>query len=122
VRVACRAYIARVHHRDRADRSSPAPVAIELPIEIRAGDVAFAGRTRELTAQSLTVAAVRVPGGIAVGRAVSFSVLLQHAAADGPARLDGSAVVVRVDAEGDQVILALQAEWLMTSLVPGSTT
>ena len=114
MRALCCAYSARVHAL-RKNRRSADRFAIDLPIEIRARDVSFTARTKDLNQQGIAVTAPGLVNGLALGDRVSFSLLLQHVAPEGPARLDGTAAIVRMEACGERVILALKAEWLMTT-------
>lgn len=98
----------------RGDRRTRPRVPLDLPITLRKGDLHLPGRTRDLDQQGLSVN-VRTAGGLAPGDRVAFSLPLRHLRPEGPGTLDGTAIVLRLEAAGDDTLVALQAEWLTTT-------
>jgi hypothetical protein len=104
-----------MHSSSSSDRRHASRYKIELPIEIRIGAAWVVGRTRDLNQQWIAVRAPVRLDAVTPGQRVGFVLLLEHLSPDGPTKLEGDAVVVRIEPDGAEAVLALKAEWLTTT-------
>jgi hypothetical protein len=76
-------------------------------------------RTCDVSADGVAVL-VRDAAGIQPGDQLSFALMLEHDVTDARARLEGSAMVVRVESRGSDLLVAFRAQCLSTFPIEGA--
>lgn len=97
------------------DRRAAPRVRIDLPIDIQTTSGSLQARTIDLSEHGLAVVLASPMVSAACGDRVSFSLPLQYVTPEGPTRLRGTAVVLRIESRDDRALLALKAESLVTT-------
>jgi hypothetical protein len=95
------------------ERRAHPRVAIDLPVDVAFGDLSYVSRSTNLSLEGL---AVIVPGAplIRPGAQVEFGINLHYLDVN-PLRVEGTAVVLRVDGRREDRLLALRAQWFGTT-------
>jgi len=113
-RIVAPQYSSRVQP-DASERRRVARYPIDLPIELRSNGVAHQGRTLDVSADGVSVLLAEDPAMWA-SEALSFALMLQHVNADDGGRLEGSAMIVRVESRNGGLLVAFRAQCL--SMLP----
>jgi c-di-GMP-binding flagellar brake protein YcgR len=97
-----------------SDRRRAVRFPIEIPIQLTLRGRSYRARTRDVSVEGVAVVLDRaVP--IGVGDRVDFLFALEHVDASGVIHLQGTALVVRAYAGSSERILAIKADWLLTT-------
>jgi len=97
-----------------SDRRRVIRFPIEIPIELTVRGRSYRARTSDVSVEGVAVMLAR-PSPICVGDRVEFLLALEHVEAAEVVRLQGTAVVARAARECSGQILALKADWLLTT-------
>jgi hypothetical protein len=112
-------YSPRVQAGVFVERRKTARYPIDLLIDLSWNDAFHQARMRDVSSDGLSVVLSDV-AAIEAGDALTFGLTLQHVNTDEPARLEGSATVVRVESRDGDLLVAFRAEWLSTFPAAGA--